>query len=493
MAFPGPHVGDLFLSADVRTRLHLRPSDEQVPESRFLIHALLVTPRTRLYLSYPSTVDDTPQLPATCLQELLALTQSRPLRWESLELEPSAPHSGRELCTALGNWARAAQDGISDELIRLALDMIDRGGDAGSGPRAHRVIRGIEASLRRSGDASFSGSIGEELGDRLIARLSSNELSANHDCPVLTLSSSALEDYLSCPFRFFMKRVLRITPPKEFEEDISALDFGNLVHQIVHRFYRNRRDNSGQILPVTPGNVEAARDQIGRVAAEQMAMATLPEWLQRSVLSTLLGPKGLLPRFLQIEAGESGWRPIHVEAAFGIRNPDKRAGEVLSNEHLLIECQIYGNPFIVAIHGIIDRIDEQIVAGRRMLRVVDYKTGKPPQAKDIREGHALQLPLYVRATAEILGCDVEAVYYGLSSKQGVKIYDYPRSNPIPEALEGLDEAITDIVQRILKRDFAPQPQGNEKYQCGYCDFRDICRRSQMGSDDDRDSGGTHGE
>ena len=56
------------------------------------------------------------------------------------------------------------------------------------------------------------------------------------------VSPSALETWATCPHKFFLSRVLRLSAlPGEEEEDMSALERGVLVHRILERFVKERR------------------------------------------------------------------------------------------------------------------------------------------------------------------------------------------------------------------------------------------------------------
>lgn len=47
------------------------------------------------------------------------------------------------------------------------------------------------------------------------------------------LSPSAIKDYLSCPFRFYLKRVLKWDRYKAGKQEMDAMDFGNVCHRVL--------------------------------------------------------------------------------------------------------------------------------------------------------------------------------------------------------------------------------------------------------------------
>ena len=51
------------------------------------------------------------------------------------------------------------------------------------------------------------------------------------------VSASALERWATCPFQYFLSRVLRLeTLPDPESDEISPLERGSLVHKILERF-----------------------------------------------------------------------------------------------------------------------------------------------------------------------------------------------------------------------------------------------------------------
>ena len=62
-----------------------------------------------------------------------------------------------------------------------------------------------------------------------------------------------LDDYLNCPYDYYVKHVLRLAPLEEVTEDLSPLDRGSKVHGILRNFYlswngpvtRENRDEPG--------------------------------------------------------------------------------------------------------------------------------------------------------------------------------------------------------------------------------------------------------
>ena len=478
--FPSPSRSDVFLPPEVREALGLGPLGEEVQESRFLIYALLATPARRLFLSFPARIDEQPVLPAPCIDELQEVGGLKLEKWAEAEAETTSPHCNVELFAALGRWFR---EGQADERLRgQALWLCSSGQGPGLAATPQGIIRRIEAQVERDRPhCRFSGCLGRPVMEQVLRGFADAQLSSAKPAEVLVFSYSALDDFLACPFRFFARRILRLVPPEEFDPDIAAKDLGSLLHAILFAFYQSRRKEPGTIEPVTESNLESAWAKLDAVARDQIERYAASGIARRRAVSVLLGDSGLLRRFLELEVEESRrWRPFMLEASFGSQDRAKKA-EQLSDEPLLFECKGGEKRFLVAVGGRIDRIDVSTdEQGGRVYRVLDYKTGSIPTAKEVREGISLQLPIYAYAVQERLGTVSQAAYLVLSQKKGLKIADYPRADPIPEAVEKLPSNVCLVVERICSGEFVPQPEGGEQRQCRWCDFRSICRLGREG-------------
>ena len=56
-------------------------------------------------------------------------------------------------------------------------------------------------------------------------------------------SVTELEIYAGCPFRYFINNVLRFrVEEEETEDELSGLERGSLLHDVLFEFYNNRRN-----------------------------------------------------------------------------------------------------------------------------------------------------------------------------------------------------------------------------------------------------------
>lgn len=163
------------------------------------------------------------------------------------------------------------------------------------------------------------------------------------------LPPTAFRDYLACPFRFYLRRVLRAEPVRTGRAEPDALAFGNLVHETLRAY----GDDPATADLDAPDKVRAALLRLLDEAARR-AFGPKP-----SVGATVQihAARARLAAFAEAQAARraAGWRIRHCELPFSftLRFED-------------------GAPDFT-LEGKIDRIDRHEADGRWC--VVDYKTG----------------------------------------------------------------------------------------------------------------------
>jgi RecB family exonuclease len=307
----------------------------------------------------------------------------------------------------------------------------------------------------------------------------------------LTMSASRFEDYAKCPQLFFFKRVLRLAVPDEAGRDVSALDRGTLVHEILERFHATvpaglPRDDRERALAAVAADVLSALKSDGLFA----------EVYRELLLGGLAGQPdarpGLLRAYLDYEEGRAGpFEPALFEATFG--------------PVTLFEARAPGGRAIpVAITGSIDRVDLDESGDAVRALVLDYKTGKvDDKRKGMVSGLLFQLPLYAHVLPALLadrarGRPVEVVgaaYYQVKSpaEVGIKqvvagkadlkrIVSGARATvPSFAALVAASvERARAVVESFLAGRFHPTGLEGSSSHCGECDFRSFCRGRDEG-------------
>ncbi len=157
------------------------------------------------------------------------------------------------------------------------------------------------------------------------------------------MSVTQFSDYLACPFRFYLKHVLRMETFDASRDEMEARDFGSLIHDSIQRLHQNEalRNSTDEAL-LAAFLDEVIHEETARRYGKE---TTLP------ILVQLESARNRLRALARIHAAEraAGWRFEHVEVSF----PEELEG--------------------VAISGRIDLIEIHGETGER--RVIDYKTG----------------------------------------------------------------------------------------------------------------------
>ncbi len=274
------------------------------------------------------------------------------------------------------------------------------------------------------------------------------------------LSPTALETYAVCPYRYFLRSVLRVgaVPDPGDTLEMTPLDRGVLVHRILEHWVRAWL-GSGLPWP------DYLRDdtRLQAIAAEEFG---------RSQQSGVAG----LP---------AAWRIIQADVLDDLRRVvrEERARAAAGSAPDAVEQEFRDVPLtlpdgtVLRFNGRIDRVD----MGPDGPIAIDYKTGRArKRAGDYRNGSALQLPVYLHAVAAARGLDPAAVRaeYWYATRAG----NFERS--VLRGAEALAdpafwEALAVITGGIRAGRFFPYPgpsrgDRDRRPNCTYCDYRTVC-------------------
>lgn len=330
-------------------------------------------------------------------------------------------------------------------------------------------------------------------------------------------SVTEFEDYASCPYKYFAKRVLKISDADNEEITLSALDTGNFLHTVAMRFFlelqtRVTPERSSWIIPnntpalpylkpvtISSENYHEYHELLYSIAREEIERIRYDHPYFDIEESKIFGNgeiPGLLEYWLSTEIYKAetlkwDYYPSLFEVSFTDRV------EPGSFDSIDVDGKF-------KLTGKIDRIEINKADPETFgFLIADYKTTKNGFKKigDMIKGRSFQMPLYTYAAEKILqesyqinAKPAKAVYYAFSNPKSSKLFEdillvsfeqisqnsIENSNKKTKSNQvNIEELVTSsinmadtIIKKISDRNFPvmPLPQS-----CAFCDFASICR------------------
>jgi RecB family exonuclease len=470
--FPGKIVQDPILSDRVRGALsdRLVTNHDRVSDERLALRLGVGAAREQLTVSFPR-VD-------------LEHARRRVSSFYALEVFRAATGT-LPTVTELDEWAQSGRvtrpgwpaprdpdDAVDAAEYDLAVleSLLDLPEDEAKG--AGQFLLSENAHLARSlrwrwmrHANGWTGADGLMIRKRLDrAAIEAHRLSARPYSP------TALQHFATCPYRFFLHGVQRLSPREEAEaiEQMDPLQRGSLVHDVHYATLSALRDEN--LLPVTPANLALAygvlKEAVLRVETEyreRLAPAIARVW--RDGVDSIHAD--LREWLLRMSQDESGYVPWRFELSFGLSERDLADPDSSRDPVELIEG--------FRLRGCIDLVERREDGS---LRVTDHKTGsvRVPEGAIVAGGESLQALLYGLSLTRLLPDTprVEARLYYATSTGG-----------FTERGFGLDAGAREIARRVAETiDSAvgrgQLPSAPKQEGCRFCDFKAICGHGEEG-------------
>lgn len=471
-SFPAPARQDPLLLDAERLRLNnaltglgtggeLPERRRRVEEERLLFRLACGMATERLVLSYPrlDPVSGRELVPSHFLLRIVEAVTGRRATYQDLERFPGFVR------VPLSRLA-AADPGFA--LDELEFDL----GRVASALQANRpettlylshlypcFRRGVRAEQNRWGRHEFTAWDGSLSSPACQDHLSRFALDRQ---PV---SPTALETFGTCPYRYLLAHVFRLTVWEEPDRapTIAPKDRGTLIHRILRTFHEQllrqerwppEEEEEAQLLQV-------AEREFQRFAATGATGFPLLWELEKRTI------RRNLRHLIRLEQeGAVDWQPWELEREYGHPDDPNPPGLTLDNGET------------ISFRGRVDRLDVD-AAGRRA-RVLDYKTGRKPSSlkcDSFDGGVALQLPLYLvamehhlRNTGTGLHLD-HALFWYITRKANFATVTF-RTEEWEEKISTLRRILTTFAACIRSGRFFPNP--DEQGKCRMCDFALVC-------------------
>lgn len=260
-------------------------------------------------------------------------------------------------------------------------------------------------------------------------------------------SVTELEKYRNCPFTFYIENVLELSPEEEPIYEVDAMLWGSIAHKVFELLYKDG----------TPP-VEQLETKLLKVLDMVLQEEKFPRFWQEVARKIFAR---IIPEFIQIETDQrkSGFVPYLLE------------------RYLRHEI----NPGL-RIKGRFDRIDRN----GRLLRVLDYKTGKAyVSLKDITDyGTHLQLPLYAKMMQlERPRSIIDDI--GIYSLRDMKVYWLVKGkNNLQDLISAAVNFAQIAVGNIKKGNFPAQTLNEQ--DCRRCDYFVLCPKQKTAGKNEND-------
>lgn len=182
------------------------------------------------------------------------------------------------------------------------------------------------------------------------------------------LSVTQFRDYLTCPFRFYLKHGLKMQEVDASRTEMDAMEFGNLLHSVLDQFSKEGESGTSTDANVIRAEFHCLLDR--HLHGIFGARLTVPVTIQRE------SARQRLSWWADLEAQEraAGWRIIESETRI---SPDGNAWKLSDT----------------IVSGIVDRVERHEQLG---VRLIDFKTYSPTAAgkgesKGVEDYHLTKL------------------------------------------------------------------------------------------------------
>ena len=182
------------------------------------------------------------------------------------------------------------------------------------------------------------------------------------------LSVTQFRDYLTCPFRFYLKHGLKMQEVDASRTEMDAMEFGNLLHSVLDQFSKEGESGTSTDANVIRAEFHCLLDR--HLHGIFGARLSVPVTIQRE------SARQRLSWWADLEAQEraAGWRIIESETRI---SPDGNAWKLSDT----------------IVSGIVDRVERHEQLG---VRLIDFKTYSPTAAgkgesKGVEDYHLTKL------------------------------------------------------------------------------------------------------
>ena len=358
-----------------------RTEDEQLHDNRFMFYRVLKSFRKRLYLLVPKRERESELIPSPYLTQLRKVADVKEMKIKDPS-QGSVPGFLSTYGEHIWTTDTPSNREFPDALVNIR-------------PLINHVVA-VEKSREKTHEClDYEGILTtEKLSAQSQIRLENRQQRV--------YSVTELETYAKCPFQYFVDGVLRFRVEEdETEDELSSLERGSLLHDVLRAFYNSRREQGypsiGQCSVEVYEDAKRQLDEILNTKSEEHRSQRTETPIGEGNLFWEMDIEKLrvaVHKWLEAERTyDLPAIPYYFEINFG------QSGDSADSE---LSCPKPIRIGDVHMKGKIDRID----LGNGAFNVVDYKTGSSTiRMPEILNGRSLQLPIYLQIAEKLLNGD----------------------------------------------------------------------------------------
>ncbi len=259
-----------------------------------------------------------------------------------------------------------------------------------------------------------------------------------------SLSTSAHQQLIDCPYAFFAARGLGLEAIEEIREAMQKNDYGQRVHRCLEAFHHD--------IPGLPGPFGQAVTADNRQAAID-CLQNISQAVFRHDIEDDFRHRGWLKRWQNVIPHYIDWEIRH-QTHWRFQNGELKVQRDYLPGH--------------ACHGRLDRLDQRRDGGG--FGIVDYKTGRYPRRQDVLAGEAVQLIHYACASTFPIG---QVQYLDLDRSPGT-----PGCPLSGDELDKLQHRLLERLRQLTRaiENGAALPAWGDESTCRHCRMKGLCRR-----------------
>jgi len=289
------------------------------------------------------------------------------------------------------------------------------------------------------------------------------------------LSPSAINDWLDCRLKFYLKHVEGIVPPQELQSDIDVSHFGSIFHKSAELAYEQLTER---------GDMIRASD-LQTLYSNKIAIEALVNEAFRQ-------------EFFHTEKGEplpfNGTQYIVQKAITSylvqlLRMDERRAPfKYIGSEvpiHHPITIESHGKELPILLGGKVDRIDSK----EGITRIIDYKTGgKQKTVQTVsslfnrgksRDGYVFQAFYYAHLLQHDYPQIAPSLLFVRNTSKDIEPDIIVNGDPVTDFNaygEEFGTLLAHTIDEIFNSDI-PYTAAEDKEACKYCKLLSLCKRT----------------